>query len=71
MKIESHKMNIRAKSKIGSLDNVGLDPPNSGTTNGHKVRAEPGPFNTVTFRERHCVASLPSAESLSQTCATR
>ncbi|XP_077412035.1 uncharacterized protein LOC144042873 isoform X2 [Vanacampus margaritifer] len=29
VKIESHKMNIKAKSKIGSLDNVGQ-------TNGHK-----------------------------------
>ena len=47
MKIESHKMSIKAKSKIGSLDNVGLDPPSSGATNGHKVRAAAGPFSAV------------------------
>ncbi|XP_030220081.1 microtubule-associated protein 4 isoform X5 [Gadus morhua] len=40
VKIESHKMSIKAKSKIGSLDNVGLDPPSSGATNGHKEKAE-------------------------------
>lgn len=34
MKIESHKLNIKAKSKVGSQDNVG---PGSGQTNGHKV----------------------------------
>lgn len=34
VKIESHKLNIKAKSKIGSLDNVG---PGNGQTNGHKV----------------------------------
>ncbi|XP_007565143.1 microtubule-associated protein 4-like isoform X6 [Poecilia formosa] len=33
VKIESHKVNIKAKSKIGSLDNVG---PGSEQTNGHK-----------------------------------
>ncbi|XP_067329954.1 microtubule-associated protein 4 isoform X3 [Channa argus] len=33
VKIESHKLNIKAKSKIGSLDNVG---PGNGQTNGHK-----------------------------------
>ncbi|XP_069366994.1 microtubule-associated protein 4 isoform X4 [Paralichthys olivaceus] len=33
VKIESHKQNIKAKSKIGSLDNVG---PGNGQTNGHK-----------------------------------
>ncbi|XP_035027118.1 microtubule-associated protein 4 isoform X2 [Hippoglossus stenolepis] len=33
VKIESHKPNIKAKSKIGSLDNVG---PGNGQTNGHK-----------------------------------
>eukprot|EP00066_Takifugu_rubripes_P025421 XP_011614687.1 PREDICTED: microtubule-associated protein 4-like [Takifugu rubripes] len=33
MKIESHKMNIKAKSKVGSMDNVG---PGNGQTNGHK-----------------------------------
>lgn len=35
MKVESHKMNIKAKSKVGSMDNVG---PGDGQTNGHKVR---------------------------------
>ena len=35
VKIESHKLNIKAKSKIGSLDNVGLG---NGQTNGHKVK---------------------------------
>lgn len=35
VKIESHKLNIKAKSKIGSLDNVG---PGNGQTNGHKVK---------------------------------
>lgn len=34
MKIESHKLNIKAKSKIGSMDNVGGG---NGQTNGHKV----------------------------------
>lgn len=34
MKIESHKLNIKAKSKVGSMDNVG---PGNGQTNGHKV----------------------------------
>lgn len=34
MKIESHKMNIKAKSKIGSLDNVDEG---DAQTNGHKV----------------------------------
>lgn len=34
VKIESHKLNIKAKSKIGSMDNVG---PGNGQTNGHKV----------------------------------
>lgn len=34
-KIESHKMNVKAKSKVGSMDNVG---PGNGQTNGHKVR---------------------------------
>ncbi|XP_022603804.1 microtubule-associated protein 4-like [Seriola dumerili] len=33
VKIESHKLNIKAKSKIGSMDNVG---PGSTQTNGHK-----------------------------------
>ncbi|XP_060939652.1 microtubule-associated protein 4 [Limanda limanda] len=33
VKIEAHKPNIKAKSKIGSLDNVG---PGNGQTNGHK-----------------------------------
>ncbi|KAK2821897.1 hypothetical protein Q5P01_021962 [Channa striata] len=33
VKIESHKLSIKAKSKIGSLDNVG---PGNGQTNGHK-----------------------------------
>ncbi|CAL8368547.1 unnamed protein product [Boreogadus saida] len=40
VKIESHKMSIKAKSKIGSLDNVGLELPSSGATNGHKEKAE-------------------------------
>lgn len=35
VKIESHKLNIKAKSKIGSMDNVG---PGNGQTNGHKVK---------------------------------
>lgn len=35
MKIESHKMNVKAKSKVGSMDNVG---PGNEQTNGHKVR---------------------------------
>lgn len=35
MKIESHKLNIKAKSKVGSMDNVG---PGNGETNGHKVK---------------------------------
>lgn len=34
MKIESHKLNIKAKSKIGSMDNVGAG---NGQTNGQKV----------------------------------
>uniref|UniRef100_A0A3Q3S700 Microtubule-associated protein n=1 Tax=Mastacembelus armatus TaxID=205130 RepID=A0A3Q3S700_9TELE len=38
VKIESHKLNIKAKSKIGSLDNVG---PGNGQTNGHKVQFKP------------------------------
>ncbi|CAN9503347.1 unnamed protein product [Ophioblennius macclurei] len=33
VKIESHKLNIKAKSKIGSMDNVG---PGNGQANGHK-----------------------------------
>ncbi|CAJ1071432.1 microtubule-associated protein 4 isoform X5 [Xyrichtys novacula] len=33
VKIESHKLNIKAKSKVGSLDNVGSG---NGQTNGHK-----------------------------------
>uniref|UniRef100_A0A8C4DZM2 Microtubule-associated protein n=1 Tax=Dicentrarchus labrax TaxID=13489 RepID=A0A8C4DZM2_DICLA len=33
VKIESHKLNIKAKSKVGSMDNVG---PGNGQTNGHK-----------------------------------
>ncbi|XP_029971740.1 microtubule-associated protein 4 isoform X5 [Salarias fasciatus] len=33
VKIESHKLSIKAKSKIGSLDNVGQG---NGQTNGHK-----------------------------------
>lgn len=37
MKIESHKLNIKAKSKIGSLDNVG---PGNTQTNGHKVKLQ-------------------------------
>ncbi|XP_049603476.1 uncharacterized protein DDB_G0284459 isoform X2 [Syngnathus scovelli] len=48
VKIESHKLNIKAKSKIGSLDNVG---PGNGHTNGHKEeRAEektPSPPNST------------------------
>lgn len=35
VKIESHKLNIKAKSKIGSMDNVGAG---NGQTNGQKVR---------------------------------
>lgn len=35
VKIESHKLNIKAKSKVGSMDNVG---PGNGETNGHKVK---------------------------------
>lgn len=35
VKIESHKLSIKAKSKIGSLDNVGQG---NGQTNGHKVK---------------------------------
>lgn len=34
VKIDSHKPNIKAKSKIGSMDNVGGG---NGQTNGHKV----------------------------------
>lgn len=34
VKIESHKLNIKAKSKIGSMDNVGAG---NGQTNGQKV----------------------------------
>ncbi|RVE62004.1 hypothetical protein OJAV_G00173050 [Oryzias javanicus] len=37
VKIESHKQNIKAKSKIGSLDNV---EPGNGQTNGHKEKTE-------------------------------
>ncbi|XP_034559560.1 microtubule-associated protein 4 isoform X3 [Notolabrus celidotus] len=33
VKIESHKPNTKAKSKVGSMDNVG---PGNGQTNGHK-----------------------------------
>ncbi|XP_076600827.1 uncharacterized protein LOC143329053 isoform X7 [Chaetodon auriga] len=33
VKIESHKLNIKAKSKVGSMDNMG---PGNGQTNGHK-----------------------------------
>ncbi|KAM6989743.1 uncharacterized protein LKV04_009336 isoform 1-T1 [Tautogolabrus adspersus] len=33
VKIESHKVNIKAKSKVGSMDNIG---PGNGQTNGHK-----------------------------------
>ncbi|KAM3604022.1 uncharacterized protein V6R79_005405 [Siganus canaliculatus] len=33
VKIESHKLNIKPKSKVGSMDNVG---PGNGQTNGHK-----------------------------------
>ncbi|TDH06066.1 hypothetical protein EPR50_G00130720 [Perca flavescens] len=33
VKIETHKQNIKTKSKIGSMDNVG---PGNGQTNGHK-----------------------------------
>nr|XP_020480218.1 microtubule-associated protein 4-like isoform X1 [Monopterus albus] len=33
VKIEAHKLNVKAKSKIGSLDNVG---PGNGQANGHK-----------------------------------
>ncbi|XP_028282754.1 microtubule-associated protein 4-like isoform X3 [Parambassis ranga] len=33
VKIETHKLNIKAKSKVGSMDNVG---PGNGQTNGHK-----------------------------------
>lgn len=35
VKIESHKLNIKAKSKVGSLDNMG---PGNGQTDGHKVK---------------------------------
>ena len=38
VKIDSHKPNMKAKSKIGSLDNVG---PGNGQTNGHKVKLKP------------------------------
>lgn len=38
MKIESHKMNTKAKSKVGSMDNVGAG---NGQSNGHKVRLTP------------------------------
>lgn len=37
MKIESHKLNIKAKSKVGSMDNVGAG---NGQTNGHKVKPD-------------------------------
>uniref|UniRef100_A0A672JMQ8 Microtubule-associated protein n=1 Tax=Salarias fasciatus TaxID=181472 RepID=A0A672JMQ8_SALFA len=39
VKIESHKLSIKAKSKIGSLDNVGQG---NGQTNGHKVSLQNG-----------------------------
>lgn len=35
MKIGSHKLNIKAKSKVASMDNMG---PGNGETNGHKVK---------------------------------
>ncbi|KAA8586672.1 hypothetical protein FQN60_000508 [Etheostoma spectabile] len=37
VKIETHKQNIKAKSKIGSMDNVG---PGNDQTNGHKLQEE-------------------------------
>lgn len=37
MKIESHKLNIKAKSKVGSMDNMGTG---SEQTNGHKVHVQ-------------------------------
>ncbi|KAG7271948.1 hypothetical protein CRUP_007719 [Coryphaenoides rupestris] len=57
VKIESHKMNIKAKSKVGSLDNVGLDAAHSSATNGHKVSTAPGPFRHS--ERRRCVVGLP------------
>lgn len=51
MKIESQKLNMKAKSKVGSLDNVG---PGNGQTNGHKVK-----FNTASVnRDFSSAASL-------------
>lgn len=38
VKIESHKTNVKAKSKIGSMDNVG---PDSGVDNGKVKRSFP------------------------------
>ncbi|XP_035860774.1 microtubule-associated protein 4 isoform X4 [Sander lucioperca] len=37
VKIETHKQNIKTKSKIGSMDNVG---PGNEQTNGHKLQEE-------------------------------
>ncbi|XP_034743547.1 microtubule-associated protein 4 isoform X7 [Etheostoma cragini] len=37
VKIETHKQNIKAKSKIGSMDNMG---PGNDQTNGHKLQEE-------------------------------
>lgn len=51
MKIESHKMNIKAKSKVGSMDNVG---PGNGQTNGHKVRLTSPWAEVAGFAESLC-----------------
>ncbi|XP_034052129.1 microtubule-associated protein 4 isoform X6 [Gymnodraco acuticeps] len=40
VKIESHKQNIKAKSKIGSMDNMG---PGNDQTNGHKEEKKTSP----------------------------
>ncbi|XP_033960218.1 microtubule-associated protein tau isoform X5 [Pseudochaenichthys georgianus] len=47
VKIESHKQNIKAKSKIGSMDNMG---PGNDQTNGHKEekKTSPPPNGAVT-----------------------
>ncbi|KAK1879578.1 Microtubule-associated protein 4, partial [Dissostichus eleginoides] len=46
VKIESHKQNIKAKSKIGSMDNMG---PGNDQTNGHKEeKTSPPPNGAAT-----------------------
>ena len=58
VKIESHKVNVKAQSKIGSLDNIGLE---KGNGNGHS--------KVGTYQQQQSIKSIFKIVEISQSCA--